>query len=144
MSTTYTTAHGNSGILNPLSKARDRTCILMNTIWIRFCFTTMGTPVVSISDSVLQMRTWECGSQGIWTQDLQTNLALFLRQLKKEIAQPKSWELCFIWWTNLRMEAWDSASQITLRDRSEEARGELRGRSFWNKDQVVRTSKDFC
>ena len=31
-------------ILNPLSKARDGSCILMDTSWIRFCCTTMGNP----------------------------------------------------------------------------------------------------
>ena len=31
-------------ILNPLSKARGRTCNLMVSNWICFCCTTMGTP----------------------------------------------------------------------------------------------------
>ena len=31
-------------VLNPLSKARDRTQILMDTSEIRFCCTAMGTP----------------------------------------------------------------------------------------------------
>ena len=31
-------------ILNPLSKARDQTCVLMDTSQIRFCWATMGTP----------------------------------------------------------------------------------------------------
>ena len=31
-------------ILNPLSEARDRTCILMDTSWICFHWATMGTP----------------------------------------------------------------------------------------------------
>ena len=35
---------GQCGILNPLSGARDQTCILMDTIWIHFHCTTMGTP----------------------------------------------------------------------------------------------------
>ena len=30
-------------ILKPLSKARDRTCILMDASWIHFLCTTMGT-----------------------------------------------------------------------------------------------------
>ena len=30
-------------ILNSLSKARDRTCILMKTSWVRHCCATMGT-----------------------------------------------------------------------------------------------------
>ena len=34
-------------IPNPLSKARDGTCILMDTSWICFCHTTMGTLVHS-------------------------------------------------------------------------------------------------
>ena len=43
-------------------------------------------------------------------------------QLEKN-AQPKSWELCFIWWTKLRTEVQNTASQIALRDCSEEVRG---------------------
>ena len=31
-------------ILNPLREARDRTCVLMDTSQIRFCWATMGTP----------------------------------------------------------------------------------------------------
>ena len=39
--------HHSSGqcqILNPLSDARDQTCILMDTSWICFCSATMGIP----------------------------------------------------------------------------------------------------
>ena len=32
-------------ILNPLNEARDRTQILMDTIWVRYCWATMGTPI---------------------------------------------------------------------------------------------------
>ena len=35
-------------ILNPLSKARDRTCNLMVPSTICFCCTTMGTPQLSL------------------------------------------------------------------------------------------------
>ena len=34
-------------ILNPLSKARDQTCVLMDASQIHFCCATMGTPVCS-------------------------------------------------------------------------------------------------
>ena len=37
------------GILNPLSKARDGTCILVDTSQIRFCWATLGTPQGAIS-----------------------------------------------------------------------------------------------
>ena len=32
--------------LNPLSEARDRTCILMATSWVCYCWATMGTPTL--------------------------------------------------------------------------------------------------
>ena len=44
-SVTYITAHRQPWILNPLCKARDRTCILMDTGQIRFCWVTMGSPL---------------------------------------------------------------------------------------------------
>ena len=33
-------------ILNPLSKARDQTCIFMNTSQVRYCWATTGTPKI--------------------------------------------------------------------------------------------------
>ena len=36
-----------SWILNPLSRARDRTCILMDTSWVHYCWATMGTSPIS-------------------------------------------------------------------------------------------------
>ena len=35
---------------------------------------------------------------------------------KKKYLQPKSWELCFIWWEFLGLQAQETASQITLRE----------------------------
>ena len=35
-------------MLDRLSKVRDRTHILMDTSWIRFCCATMGTPLILI------------------------------------------------------------------------------------------------
>ena len=40
---TYTIAHGNVPMLNPLSKARDQTWILMYNSWAHYQWTTMGT-----------------------------------------------------------------------------------------------------
>ena len=40
---TYTTAHDQRRILNPLSEARDGTCVLMDASQIRFHWATMGT-----------------------------------------------------------------------------------------------------
>ena len=45
---TYTTAHGDTGSLNPLSKARDRTRILMDTSQVLNPRATTGTPGGSI------------------------------------------------------------------------------------------------
>ena len=48
--------HSNSWqcrILNPLSEVTDQTRILMNTSWIRFCRTTMGTPFVHLYDAYI-------------------------------------------------------------------------------------------
>ena len=42
MSAAYTTAHGNAGSFDPLSKARDQTCILMDTSWVCFHYATLG------------------------------------------------------------------------------------------------------
>ena len=49
-STTYDLHHSSQQcrILNPLSKARDRTRNLMVPSWICFCYTTMGTPSVLV------------------------------------------------------------------------------------------------
>ena len=41
---TYTTAHSQRWILNPLSEARDRSCVLMDASQIHFCGATTGTP----------------------------------------------------------------------------------------------------
>ena len=52
--------------------------------------------------------------------------------------QPESWELSFIGgeiWTL----GWDTASQVALRNHSEEVRGELGYLSFCNKGKVVGT-----
>ena len=45
MSAIYTTAHGNAGSFNPLSEARDRTCVLMPASQIRFRWVKRGTPL---------------------------------------------------------------------------------------------------
>ena len=45
-SATYTTAHGNASLLNPLSKVRDRTCNLMVPSRIHFHCAQMGTPAL--------------------------------------------------------------------------------------------------
>lgn len=54
--------------------------------------------------------------------------------LGKKSAQPNSWELCFIQWTFLRLQAQETATQITLRYCSEESSGQAKiYRSFCNK-----------
>ena len=41
---------GQCWILNPLSKARNRTCILVDTSWIRYHWATTGTPYNILSE----------------------------------------------------------------------------------------------
>ena len=36
-------------ILNPLSRARDRTHVFMDTSWIQFCCATVGTPLLLLN-----------------------------------------------------------------------------------------------
>ena len=61
-------------------------------------------------------------------------------------AQPKSWELCFIWWTFWALKPGRQLLKIVLRGRSKEVREEpLQDiQEFCSKNQVVRTSKDDC
>ena len=51
--------HHSSGqcrMLNPLSKARDRTCILMDTSQVRYGCTSMGTPQSTFSGRTQQLQ----------------------------------------------------------------------------------------
>ena len=56
-SATHTTAHGNTGSFNPLSKARDQICILVYTSWVRYCRATMGTPMFAFLIFILYSST---------------------------------------------------------------------------------------
>ena len=38
------------------------------------------------------------------------------KKKRKEKSQPKSWELCFIWWEFLGLQALETVSQVTLRE----------------------------
>ena len=70
---TYTTAHSQvcnlhhisqqCQIPDPLSEARDRTCILTDTKWIHFHCSIMGTPFPAILISRLKLLGW-------WSQGL--------------------------------------------------------------------------
>ena len=40
----YTIAQWQCQVLDPLSEARDQACVFMDTIWVHFHCTTMGTP----------------------------------------------------------------------------------------------------
>ena len=46
-------------ILNPLSDAMDRTCILMDTSWIHLCCAMTGTPVI-LFDTVVTGIGFHC------------------------------------------------------------------------------------
>ena len=70
--------------------------------------------------------------------------AACLCPLGEKKAQPKSWELCFIWQTS-----WWCKPGTALSDHSEGPLQRGKGgarvyRSFYNKHQVVGTSKDYC
>ena len=47
VSATYASACSNTRSLTPLSKARDQTCILMDTSWVCYHWATAGTPYFS-------------------------------------------------------------------------------------------------
>ena len=60
-------------ILNPLSEARDRTCILIGASWIHFLWATMGTPLFTLdmipslpskSCRIADSRRWWGGAVG--------------------------------------------------------------------------------
>ena len=60
---------------------------------------------------------------------------------KKKKSQPKSGELCFLWWEFLGLQAQETASQVTL---SELLQGGVRLYiEVCNQQQVVQTSKVF-
>ena len=64
MSTTYTTAHRQHQILNPLSKARNQTWVFMDTNWVRCHCTMTGTPAARFltkdSISLIDRRLFWC------------------------------------------------------------------------------------
>ena len=54
VSASYTTTHGNAGLIfNPLSKARDRTLIFVDTSQICCRWATMGTPHLLLLCSII-------------------------------------------------------------------------------------------
>ena len=56
----YTTAHGNAGILHPLSEARDGTHNLMVPSQSRFRCTTMGKPSLIFPNTVICLPRGTC------------------------------------------------------------------------------------
>ena len=46
---------------NPLSEARDQTCILMGTSQICFCWATTGTPILYFACMILNITYWSFG-----------------------------------------------------------------------------------
>ena len=60
-------------------------------------------------------------------------------------SQPESWELRFIWWECVGLQARETASQVTLRKLLPGGKGRSQVTyKFCNKGQVVWTSKDYC
>ena len=52
-SATYTTAHVNAESFNPLSKARDRTCMLIDTNWVFFTTEPPREPLILTSFTIV-------------------------------------------------------------------------------------------
>ena len=46
-------------VLNPLNKARDRTCILMYTIWAHYLWASRGSPTVKLLSAEYQVPKWD-------------------------------------------------------------------------------------
>ena len=65
---TYTTAHGNVGSFNPLSKARDPTCILLDTSQVHNLLSHSGSSLAEPLDEgytpSLPIGVWVPGGQG--------------------------------------------------------------------------------
>ena len=75
-------------ILNPLSKARDRTCTLMDTRRIRFHCSTMGTPGIKIlKHGLMKSFLWELK---FWNPEIQSspdeNHSLFCQKQDRQIS----------------------------------------------------------
>ena len=64
----------------------------------------------------------------------------------KNYSQSKSWELCFIRWEFLGLQAQETASQVTLRELLQEGKGwgARLYRHFVTKGRQSGTSKDYC
>ena len=101
----------------------------------------LRSPRMLWSRTVLQRKAQSMSSRlrTIWAMQPLENCQL------KKYSQPKSWELCFIWWKCLGLQAWETATQVTLREllRVDEGRSQVI-QKFCNKGQVVWTSKDYC
>ena len=53
-------------ILNPLSRARNCTCVLMDTSQVRYCWATVGTPGVHCQlNNHFTWNTWSAMSKGV-------------------------------------------------------------------------------
>ena len=51
-------------MLNPLSEARDQTCVLRDTSWVCYCLATVGTPVGTFNEFKFPSPN-ECYPRGI-------------------------------------------------------------------------------
>ena len=64
-------------------------------------------------------------------------------QVKKYVYDVNVESLILFGWQNWTLKPWDIVSQIALKDCSKQGKSRIQ-KSFWNKDKVVRTSKDYC
>ena len=91
----YTTVHHNTRWFNPLSKARDWTCVLMGTSQVHYYWATTGTPILLLFylGYFSFLRNMMC----LRTKSLKVASLLYCNLLTLALSSPYS--LIHLWWT---------------------------------------------